>query len=331
MTRISCTRMLAAVFALAALPAASAAQNQQVLIIAGVGGDPAYTQKFHGWALTMADAAVKSGVPASNVVYLGETPTLAPQRIAGRSDSEGITAAFRDLASRSKPGDEILVVLIGHGSAEGQARFSIPGPDLTAADFSRLLAPLADRKVAIVNTASASGAFIEPLSAKNRVIVTATRSGNERNETVFAQYFVEAYAGAAADADKDGRTSLLEAFNYARIETKRFYDNQNRLMTEHAVLDDNGDGKAVAEPDGRVEGALARAFVLGGTAGAIAGNTDPAVRALYERRRSIEQQIENLRGMKERLPQAEYEKRLEDLLVSLAEVNQEIRKAEGGR
>jgi len=310
-------------------PTAAAAQGH-VLIITGVGGEPAYTQRFHEWAITMADAVVKAGVPAANVVYLGETPSLAPQRIKGRSNREGIAAAFRDLAARSKAGDEVLILLIGHGSAEGEARFSIPGPDLTAADFAAMLAPLSDRRLAIVNTASASGAFLEPLAAKNRVVLTATRSGNERNETVFAKYFVDAYAGAAADADKDGQTSLLEAFDYARIETKRFYESQNRLMTEHAVLDDNGDGKAVAEPDGRTEGALARAFVLGRNA-AIADNASPELRALYERRRSIEHEVEQLRTMKGRIADAEYERRLEDLLVRLAEVNQEIRKLEGGR
>lgn len=322
-------KSILAMFALAAAPTLATAQSH-VLIITGVGGEPAYTQKFHAWATKMADAVVKSGVPAANVVYLGETPTLAPQRIKARSNQEGIAAAFRDLAARSKPGDDILVLMIGHGSAEGDARFSIPGPDLTAAEFRALLEPLNDRKVAVVNTASASGAFLEPLAAKNRAVLTATRSGNERNETVFAQYFVDAYAGAAADADKDGHTSLLEAFNYARIETQRFYDNQNRLMTEHAVLDDTGDGKAVAEPDGKTEGAFARTFILGRDAVA-ASNASPAVRVLYERRRSIEQQIESLRATKAQMAEADYEKRLEDLLVSLAEVNQAIRKAEGSR
>src|SRR5690606_37660771 len=157
-----------------------------------------------------------------------------------------------DLVGRAGPRDHVFVLLIGHGSAQpGAARVNLPGPDPTAEDYARMLAPFTTQRIAFIVAASASGGFIGPLSGPNRVVVTATRSAHERNETIFGRYFVQAYADDVADVDKDGRVSVLEAFEYATRKTARFYESQNRLRTEHALLDDNGDGKGSQEPDPR--------------------------------------------------------------------------------
>ena len=198
------------------------------------------------------------------------------------------------------------------------------------------MAPL-DRPLALVNCASASGPFINDLSGPNRVIVTATKSDMERNQTRFANYFVQAYAGDVADADKDGRVSVLEAFDYARREVVRAYESENHLLTEHAQLDDNGDHKGTATPDAKSEeGALARRVFLGGRAGSVAAaargaSNDPRVAALEREKDSIETRIDSLRRRKASMDSTAYEKALEDLLVQLAEKNKAIRDAAGGR
>jgi hypothetical protein len=198
------------------------------------------------------------------------------------------------------------------------------------ADYDRLLRLLEGRKVALVNAASASGAFLAPLSAPNRVVVTATRSGFETNETMFGRFFVDAYAGEGADIDKNGSVSLLEAYTFAAREVERWYKEQNRLVTEHAQLDDDGDGKGTPAPDGRSgDGAIAKSFVLGGIPAAVASN--PALKALYEEKRELEARVETLRGMKAKMDAATYEKELEKLLVDLALKNQAIKKLEGGK
>ena len=257
------------------------AQQSHVLVITGAGGEPKYTQQFHEWATKLTAAAGKQGVLAENIVYLGEQTELGGG-MAGRSTREAVQKAFADLATRSRPGDNVLIVLIGHGSAAaGTARFNLPGPDLTAVEYQKLLEPLTARKIGFVNTASASGAFVAPLSAPGRTLVTATRSGNEGNETVFARFFVDAYTGAGADTDKDNKVSLLEAYTFAAREVERWYGEQNRLLTEHAQLDDDGDGKGAAKPDGRTgDGMVARTLVLGGTPAAVASEprTQGAVR-----------------------------------------------------
>ena len=163
----------------------------------------------------------------------------------------------------------------------GQARFNIPGPDLSPADMDDLLDGLGQRRITFVNTATASGAFVEALSAPGRTIITATRSGREQNMTRFGLHFVDAFADEGADIDKDERVSMLEAFGYALAEVEREYEGDNQLLTEHAMLDDNGDGEGsreLDELDG--DGALARVVFLRSLGGAGGGEAvSPELRA----------------------------------------------------
>jgi hypothetical protein len=312
-----------------------AGQQSHLLVIGGLGGEPEYSEAFHAWGTALVDAArTRYGLPASNIVYLAERPERDPSRIRARSTRENVEQAFRDLAARAAPGDQVLVVLIGHGSFEaGEARFNLPGRDLTAADFARLVGLLSAQKVAFVNTASASGPFVEALSGRNRVVVAATKTGAERNATRFGRYLVEALASEGADTDKDGRVSLLEAFEYARREVARSYEAENRLLTEHAVLDDDGDGVGSAEP-GRAgsDGSLARTFFLRGGAGEVVLEaTDPELRTLLERRRSLEARIEALKAERATMDAERYEAELEKLLLELARTNQAIRRQEASK
>ena len=133
-------------------------------------------------------------------------------------------------------------MVIGHGTFDGkEAKFNLRGPDLSAADLAEWLKPFR-RPVAVINCASASSPFINKLSATNRVIIAATRSGYEQNYARFGEYISSAVADPQADLDKDGQTSLLEAFLMASRRVAEFYNTEGRLATEHALLDDNGDG-----------------------------------------------------------------------------------------
>jgi len=315
-------------------PAFAAAQQTHVLVVTGLGGEPRLSEAFHEWAVSFVDAAERRfGVPRANIVFLAERPDRDPNRITARSTREELERAFAEIARRAGPRDDIFVLLIGHGSAQpGPARVNLPGADPVAEDYARMLAPFTTQRVAFIVAASASGGFVPALSGPNRVIVTATRSELERNETVFGRYFVQAYAEDVADVDKDGRVSVLEAFEYATRETARFYESQNRLRTEHALLDDNGDGKGSQEPDPRAgDGALARAFFLGGRpAAVVADDASPELRALYEKKARLEAEIEALRQRKGSMDPERYEAELERLVLELAETNQAIRRLEGG-
>jgi len=330
---IAASTIASSTIALFTFVSPASAQQSHVVIITGISGDAAHAASFSKWAATMVDAAeTRWQVPKANVVYLAEDTVMDPTRVTGRSTRENIERALAQLAQRARADDAILLLLIGHGSATGrEARFNLPGPDLTATEWATLLAQFPTQRLAVVNAASASGDFVAALSAKNRTVVTATRSGGEKNETVFAEYFVQAFAGDGADVDKDGRVSILEAFNFARREVERFYQSANRLQTEHALLDDDGDGQGTRDPEaGGKDGATARRLVFGGSAGQRAeavGN--PVLTPLYAARKTLEDSVAALRVKKPAMDSTAYQTELERLLVELAMKNVEIRAKEG--
>jgi hypothetical protein len=298
----------------------AAAQDTHLLIIVGVGGDEEHSKQFRTWATAVLDAGKKAGIPDANVTYLGEDPDKEAGRMRARATRDNVTKAFSDLAARAKPNDEIFVLLLGHGSFDGrQGVFNLPGPDLTAADYAKLLEKFPTQKIVFANTASASGAFLEPLAGPARTIVTATKTGGERNEPRFAEYFVEAFSTEAADRDRNGRVSVLEAFDYAAAKVKAAYEKEGHILTEHATLEDGSQGKLAATqylaPE-RSRTAAAQA-------------APPALRALLEQRDSLERQVNELRLKKDSLDAARYDQELERLLTELALKTKAIRELEG--
>ena len=328
------TRIRSAVaVGLCMLATATVANAQShLLIVSGLGGERQYSDAFYEWAITMADAArARHGLAADRITYLAEDPTRDPARIQGKSTGAEITAAVRRIARSSAPGDQVFILLIGHGTSTGQdSKFSIPGADLGTKEFAALLDTLAGRKVAFVNAATASGDFAAALSGPNRAIVTATKTGFERNEVTFPRFFVRAYAADGADTDKDGRVSLLEAFEYARTEVARSYEEANKLRTEHALIEDNGDKTGSQTPGtGKGDGAVARTMFLAPALSASAAAADPRLAALYRERQAIEDRLAELRRAKDVMRPADYESQLEQLLVDLALKTQQIRAIEG--
>jgi hypothetical protein len=317
--------------ALFLLPAAASAQSAHLAVVVGLAGDPEYAELYGKWAAALVDASLERyGLPRGQVHYLTEKPESDPKRATGRSTRDEVAGMFGKLAAAG-PEDTVFVVLIGHGTFDGKmAKFNLPGPDLTAADFEPFLKRLAPRRVVLVNTASASGPFIEALSGPNRTIVTATRNGRESFATIFGGYFVDALSSDAADADKNKRVSVLEAFDYARREVAAAYERQGIILTEHALLDDSGDKEGSAEPaaDGK-EGRMAALLSLGTAAQDAALPADPGIRALYEERRALERRVESLRLMKDSMDPQRYSAELEKVVTELALKTRQIREAEG--
>jgi hypothetical protein len=292
-----------------ALPSAARAQRVHVLAVTGLSGEPAYRLLFESAASTLVDSArARWRVPDSSVIVLAEDLNGTRLRATGRATREAIAQSFLALSRRVGPGDIVLVFIDGHGSGEGlDSRVSLPGPDATAADFAGWLAGFARQTVVFVNAASGSGDFAAALAGPRRVVVTATRTALERNETRFAAPFVRALTSDEADADKDGRVSVLEAFAYAKKEVARVYESDKRLLTEHAVITDS---------------TLARSVSFGAQRGA---PTDPRAAALVAERSELESQVAALRGRKESMSQAAYDAELERLLVLVAQKTQAIR------
>ena len=306
-----------------------------LLIVVGLSGDPELGKTFHKWGTTMAEASERLGVPKERLAYLVDAPMEGDARVNGRSTRDEIGKAIDGFAKQAGPEDVVFIMLIGHGSYEGrEAKFNLPGPDMAAADFNLVLKRLPTKQIVLVNASSASGPFIEGLSAPGRTIVTATRSGAEHFTTLFGGFFIDALTSEAADADKNKRVSVLEAFNFAKTEVARAYEREGLLATEHALLDDDGDKEGSASPsttgsdpknkDGKVAAVLSL-----GAAGDDGLPSDPKLRALHVERRDLERRVESLRLLKESMDPAKYSSELEKLVTAIALKTREIRAAEG--
>jgi hypothetical protein len=328
-------RALALVALAAAAPVALAAQGRtHAVIVAGLGGAPEYQESFHAEAAQIYTALIeRHGLPAENVTYLGEEVEVDPGMISMRSTRANVLQVLGEIAQEAEPMDRLFLVLIGHGTASGdETQLNLPGPDLTPTDLQLGLGAFPTQTLALVHTGTASGGWIGPLSGPNRILVAATRTDRQLNATEFGQFFAEAVAGEGADLDHDGRVSLLEAFDYSRQEVERHYEAENEMLTETAVLDDDGDG--TASPDAGLagpDGPLAATFHLGGVSGT-AGQTpdDPELARLYEERNAIQGRIAELRAQRDGMGEEEYLDAMEPLLVELALKNREIREREGG-
>jgi hypothetical protein len=289
--------------------------DSSALILRGVAGSPEHEQKFEKWTVATTKALVdKFGFSSDRVIVLTDKKTAQAE----------IQKAFATLKQQLKPQDSFFLFLIGHGSGEGDYKFNISGPDFTTDDYNKLLSSLSVGRIVIVAATPSSGASLEKFGGKNRVVITATRSGQENNDIVFYDYFIEALQNSAADEDKDQKISVWEAFKYAVAGTERFYKEEGRLATEHPQISDNGTDKTDAKAKEPPLLARATSFVVDRPI----VSSDPKLQALFNQRKDLEQKIETLRINKDSIPATDYDKQLEELLVQLALKNQEIRQQE---
>jgi hypothetical protein len=302
-------------FVASAQKKAPADPNKFAVIINGAGGEPIYAKQFEEWTGQLSSVLPERfGFDTKQV------------RVVKGATAEEVNRTFAALKSQLDANNVLFVFLIGHGSFDGkESKFNLVGPDLSAAEYNGLLSALPTRRVVVFNMSSASGEFIKSLAAKGRVIVTATKSGQETNATRFPGFFISALTAADADTDQDGHTSVLEAFVYANRLTADFYKRAGRLATEHALLDDNGDGVGHEKAEAG-EGLLARATYLDSLSVDEAAATAATGRLIKERTR-LEGEIEQLIARKENMPETEYEATLEKLFIELAKVNRSIKQA----
>jgi hypothetical protein len=322
--------LLTLVLLLTATPVA--AQQTHVAVIVGLGGEPEHAETFRRWGASLVDHLTgRLGIPRERVLYLVDDPEQDTTRATGRATRAEIEKGLTAIGAAAAADDVVFVVLIGHGTWDGKiAKFNLAGPDMAAGDFATILKRFGTKNIVFVNTASASGPFVEALGGVARVVVTATRSGAEQFATLFGGYFVDALAGDTADADKNRRVSILEAFNAAKIEVARVYQQRGIMLTERALLEDGGDGEGSTEPavNGK-DGSVAAVLSLGTPKEALVLAADPKLRQLHEERRALEQKAESVKLLKASMPPGQYAAELEKVLTDLARKSQEIRALEG--
>jgi len=286
-----------------------------LVLVVGAAGTPDYATNFQHQAALWTAAADKA---RARLIPIGTDP--APNG----TDLERLR---QTLTSETTNGVAPLwIVMIGHGTFDGkEARHNLRGPDLTATDLADWLKPC-PRPLIVVNTTSASAPFLARLSATNRVVLTATRSGHEHNFARLGDFLAEAILAPESDLDQDGQTSLLEAFLTASHRVAEWYNTEGRLATEHALIDDNGDGRGTpfewfrgvraikqAHSGAAVDGARAHQIHL--VPSPRESSLTPESRA---RRDALELELFRLRDAKSKLNEDDYYRQLEVLLLELA-------------
>ncbi|HZI51465.1 MAG TPA: hypothetical protein VFE29_06555 [Terriglobia bacterium] len=286
--------------------------DMSALIIQGVGGSETIEKKLEKWGTSTRDVLVQDlGFAKDRVILLAGDSTR----------KASVEQAFTQLKQQIKKDDNFLLILIGHGSFDTDYKLNIMGPDITGKEYVALIDSLGANRAVVISSTSSSGGMFETMGGKNRVLVAASRSG-EKEDTVFYEHFLQGLKGLAADEDKDKKVSVWEAFKYATSGVERFYKEQTRIMTEHAGLAAGGAAQVAATAAEQDAPVLARVTSL--SADRTVTVADPKLQALLNERKAIELEIEKLRLDKNLLSEAEYEKRLEEMIVRLARKNQEI-------
>ena len=283
--------------------------------IAGLGGTPEYEMQFSKWAMDL-DHELKTNGPEAHVVTLSGASATRKQ----------LQETLARLASEVQTDDAFALLLIGHGTFDGaDYKFNLPGPDITAAELARLLNGIPARRQLVVNMTSCSGASLAALAKKDRIVISATKSGTEKNAPVFARYWIDALHDPAADADKNGTVSALEAFLYAQRKTAAYFESEKLLATEHPMLTDTGTANAVRDPKPENgQGLLANAFPLLRPETETAKAVAPEKRRLLAKKEDLEAKIDRLKYQKAALPADEYKQQLTALLLELARTQAEI-------
>ncbi len=310
--------LFAALCAAGGVFASRAAQAAPYYVtVSGLGGEPDYEQRFTALAKDL-DKLFKAAASDAHVyTFTGADATKAQ-----------LTDTLGQIAREAKPEDEFTLILIGHGSYDGEVyKFNLPGPDISGEDLAILCDRIPAKRQLIVNTTSASGGSIGALQKAGRIVIAATKTGTEKNATVFARYWVDALRDGSADTDKNENISVLEAFVFADRKTAAFYESQKRLATEHAVIEDTGKKEGVrAASAENGEGLLAANFVLLRLGAAQKAANDPAKRALLDKKEELERKIDLLKYQKAAMSAEDYKSQLSAALLELARVQGDLDK-----
>ena len=297
------------------MTALSAHASVYYVTVAGLGGEPDYEQRFTANAKDLDKLFKESGSSAHVYTLTGTQATRAQ-----------LTQTLASVAHDAKPEDDFVLMLIGHGSFDGtDYKFNLVGPDITAAELAELCDRIPAKRQLIVNATSASGGSVAALEKPGRGVIAATKSGTEKNATVFARYWVEALQDPTADIDKSDSISAMEAFEFAQRKTAAFYESQKRLATEHPVFEDTGKNEPVREPS-KSEGVLLANFTVLRIGAAQKQANNPAKQALLAKKEDLEQKIDALKYQKAAMDPADYKQQLTEALVQLAQVQQELDK-----
>jgi hypothetical protein len=284
--------------------------------VAGLGGAPEYDTQFAKWAQDL-DHELNAGPDTHAVTLSGAAAT-----------KQQIEQVLNKVAAESGASDTFALFLIGHGTFDGmEYKINLPGPDMTGAELAKALSRIPAYRQLVVNMTSCSGASMTALAKKDRVVISATKSGTEKNAPVFARYWIDALHDPGADTDKNGSISALEAFRYAERKTAAYFEEEKLLATEHSMITDTANPAGVRDPKPENgQGLLAAAFVLIRERSEGSKMLSPEKQHLVSKKEDLEAKIDRLKYEKAAMDEGQYKQQLTALLLELARTQAEIDK-----
>jgi hypothetical protein len=295
--------------------AVAARADSYFLTVAGLGGEPDFEQRFTEWAKQL------------DKIYRAEPGAKVDTLFGPEATKANVEAKLRALAT-AKPDDQVVVTMIGHGTFDDREyKLALPGPDISATDLGQLLDKIQAREL-IVDMTTSSGGAIPILEKPKRVVIAATKAGTEKSSVaIFPRYWIEALQDPASDADKNEVISALEAFRYAQTKVAKFFETENRLATEHSVIEDAGKGEGVKDPSAENgEGLAATRFALVHLGTSLAVAKDPAKQKLVKHMEDLDAQLDELKYEKASIDPREYRQKLQQLMIDRAQTQQELDK-----
>jgi hypothetical protein len=310
--------------------------SQALVLVVGSGGTPEYSAEFSKWAARWTEASknaqaetVVIGLDAGSTTPVTSIASAASPRATSSSttDADALSSGIQKFAT-IETSEPLWLVYLGHGTFDGRkASLNLRGPDVTEERLSELLKE-SKRPVVGIFCCSCSSPFVNALSGPNRIIISATKDGNQIQYSRFGDAFSTAIGSLDADINRDGQVSLLEAWLFASRRTSEFYKTEGRLATEHSLLDDNGDQKGTRAENFeglRLKPNIKNAAEMDGKLSARWSfvRSDDERKLTPEQRKTrddLESQLEALREQKDSMDEAVYLFRLEEILRPLAEL-----------
>lgn len=260
------------------------------LIVCGHPGDAEHQTLYADSITRMRQALIDRFAFAAEHVWIrcGVTGDAGatPEWSRGPAERTGMEQDVRQLGATMKADDELWVIVLGHAhAAERTMQLNLPGPDVAAAEFASWFADMECRRSVFIATTPLSGYLLQPLAGHGRVVIAATEPDLEANETLYhaslAKMWETIGADSTHDLDHDGAISLLDLHLAVVHDVEATYQREKLFATEHAQLDDNGDGRGSelqwrfpkqspgsppivsrAPPHDQEDGALARNILL---------------------------------------------------------------------
>ncbi|HET6424068.1 MAG TPA: hypothetical protein VFG20_10320 [Planctomycetaceae bacterium] len=235
-------------------PSPTSSGTGRALILCGLSGDRDHHKLFSQTLTTLSTglSARCDIAPQAVTLLTGDEPASDdPEfiRQSPRATREQIAETVAKLKVELSADDRLWVIVLGHTYYDGRVSWlNLPGPDLSHTDFAKLFEDVPCREQIFVLTTSTSGNWIKPLSAKGRTVLAATETDWETNETEFPHELArlmaaEDFTTKDLDADQDGKFTMLDLYVTTVRNLAQSYFGGELLATEHALLDDDGDGR----------------------------------------------------------------------------------------